>query len=118
MSNSYDAANTKDNENRKFQADELGDVAVNVIDKEAHDKLAAIATAIGAPPTNVRTQILAAEDRTQEFTFADFGTKNERVTQIDYESPVSYPGVIARKTFLYTLVGNKYRLDNIIWEII
>jgi hypothetical protein len=77
VSNAYDSDNVKDNEKRKFQEDELGDVAVNVIDKEAHDKLEAIATAIGAPPTNIRTQILAAEDRDQEITYADFGTKNQ-----------------------------------------
>ncbi len=108
----------KDRELGKFKEDQNGDVAVNVVDTEAHDKLDAIAAAIGAPPTNIRTQILAAEDRTQAITYADFGTRNERVTQIDYQSPDSYPGVIARKTFIYTLVGNAYRLDDIIWEIL
>jgi len=117
MSNSFDSDNQRDNEKRKFQADELGDVAVNVIDKEAHDKLEAIAQAVGAPPTNIRTQILAAEDRNQEITYADFGTKNQRVVQIDYTSD-SFPGFIARKTFTYTLIGNFYRRDFITWSII
>lgn len=117
MSNAYDSANTKDNENRKFQEDSLGDVAVNVIDKDSHDKLDAIVTALGAPPSNLRSQILAAADREQEITWADFGTKTQRVTQIDYTS-ATYSGVIARKSFAYTLVGNNYRLDTIIWEII
>lgn len=34
-SNVYDSDNTRDNEQRKFQADSSGDVAVNVIDKDA-----------------------------------------------------------------------------------
>lgn len=117
MSNEYLSDNTKDNEKRKFQSDSLGDVAVNVIDKDSHAKLDAIVTALGGTPSNIRLQILAAEDREQVILYADFGTKDQRVTQIDYTS-ATYPGVTARKTFLYTMVGTKYRLDNINWEII
>lgn len=117
MSFIYSSDNQKDNEQRKFQPDSANNVAINVIDKDSHDKLDAIAAAIGAPPTNIRTQILAAPDRVQEITYADFNTRNQRVTQIDYTSG-DYPGVIARKNFLYTLVGNAYRLDTIEWEIL
>jgi hypothetical protein len=66
---------------------------------------------------NLRQQILAAHDREQEITYADFGTKNQRVTQIDYTSP-TFPGVIARKELAYTLVGNRYRRDEITWSIV
>jgi hypothetical protein len=66
---------------------------------------------------NVRQQILAAHDREQDITYADFGTKNQRVTQIDYTS-ATFPGIIARKTFTYTLVGVNYRRDSIDWAIL
>jgi hypothetical protein len=65
-------------------------------------------------------QILKARDREETFTYADFGTKNERVTQIDYVAPSigAGPGFTARKTFVYTLVGVNYRLDDIIRSIV
>jgi hypothetical protein len=66
---------------------------------------------------NIRQQILVAHDRDQAITYADFGTKNQRVTQIDYTS-ATFPGIIARKTLTYTLVGNNYRRDNITWTIL
>ena len=66
---------------------------------------------------NVRQQILAAHDRQQDITYADFGTTNQRVTQIDYTS-ATFPGIIARKTFTYTLVGVNYRRDSIDWSIL
>lgn len=66
---------------------------------------------------NQRLQILAAHDRDAEFTYADFGTKNQRITQIDYTS-ATFPGIIARKTITYTPVGNNYRRDNITWSIV
>lgn len=66
---------------------------------------------------NVRLQILATHDREQQITYADFGTKNQRVTQIDYTSP-TFPGIIARKQINYTLVGNRYRRDKINWSIL
>lgn len=66
---------------------------------------------------NVRQQILSSHDRDQDIVYADFGTKTQRVTQIDYTS-ATFPGVIARKVFTYTLVGNRYRRDKITWVII
>lgn len=66
---------------------------------------------------NVRQQILAAHDRQQAITYADFGTKDQRVTQIDYTS-ATFPGTIARKVLSYTLVGTKYRRDSINWVIL
>jgi len=69
---------------------------------------------------NIKEQILAAKDRDQEISYADFGTKNQRVVQIDYTAPSigTGTGFIARKTFIYSLVGNRYRRDNITWSIV
>jgi len=66
---------------------------------------------------NIRQQILASHDREQDITYADFGTKNQRITQIDYNSS-TFTGFTARKTISYTLVGTKYRRDSINWSII
>jgi hypothetical protein len=66
---------------------------------------------------NLRQQILTTHDRIQTITYADFGTKNQRVTQIDYTSN-TFSGITARKVIAYTLIGNKYRRDSINWVII
>lgn len=66
---------------------------------------------------NLRQQILKATDRQQDITYLDFGTKDERVSQIDYVAP-SVGIQVARKIFTYTLVGNRYRRDSIDWSII
>lgn len=66
---------------------------------------------------NLKQQILASHDRQADFTYADFGTKDERITQIDYSSP-TFPGFTARRQFVYTLVSGKYRRDDEIWSIV
>jgi hypothetical protein len=66
---------------------------------------------------NIRQQILSSHDRMQSITYADFGTKDQRVTQIDYTSP-TFPGFTARKMISYTLVSNRYRRDTINWSIV
>jgi len=66
---------------------------------------------------NVKLQILASHDREQEITYADFGTKKQRIVQIEYSSP-TFPGVVALQSISYTLVGNRYRRDNITWSIV
>lgn len=66
---------------------------------------------------NLRQQILASHDREQDITYADFGTKDQRITQIDYYS-ATFPGITARKTLVYSLVGNRYRRDEINWTIL
>lgn len=87
--------------------------------REINNQETAWAVIVDDPNSNnIRLSILEAADRDQEFTYADFGTKNERITQIDYTSATVFPGVTARKIFLYTLVGTKYRLDNITWVIV
>ena len=62
---------------------------------------------------NVLQQILKAKDRTGTITYADFGTKNQRITQLTYTAPSigTGAGFTAVKTFTYTLVGTKYRRD-------
>lgn len=66
---------------------------------------------------NVKSQILAAHDRVQTISYVDFGTKDQRITQIAYTSP-TFPSVQAVKTISYTLVGNRYRRNNITWSIL
>jgi len=69
---------------------------------------------------NRRLQILAAKDRVQSISYADFGTKDQRVTQIDYVAPSIGSGVgyTARKVLNYSLVGNRYRRDSIAWNLV
>lgn len=66
---------------------------------------------------NRKQQILSSKDKEQYISYADFGTKNERITQIDYQSP-TFPGITARKVISYSLVGSRYRRDSIIWSIV
>lgn len=66
---------------------------------------------------NERLQILDAHDRLATFTYADFGTPTQRITQIDYTS-ATFPGITVRRQFAYTLVGNRYRRDNETYQII
>lgn len=65
---------------------------------------------------NIRKAILDSEDRESDIAYADFGTKNQRVTSITYTSP-TFPGRSATKQLTYTLVGNRYRRDSIDWTI-
>lgn len=66
---------------------------------------------------NIRQQILATEDRESTLTYADFGTKDQRVTAITYSSP-TFPGVSVQKQLTYSLVGVRYRRDSINWVVI
>lgn len=66
---------------------------------------------------NQRLQILDAHDRIAAFTYADFGTPDQRITQIDYTS-ATFPGTTVRRQFTYTLVSDKYRRDNETYQII
>lgn len=66
---------------------------------------------------NLRLQILASKDRTETYTYADFGTKDERITRVEYTS-VTFPGSTVRRDFNYTAVGSKYRKDSSVWSIV
>jgi hypothetical protein len=59
---------------------------------------------------NIAQQILKAPDRNKAFSWADFGSKNERVTSVVYTAP-SVGAYTLTKTFNYTQVGSNYRLD-------
>lgn len=60
-------------------------------------------------------QILAAKDRDQDIVYADFGTKDQRITQIDYVAPSIGVGAgfVARKTFTYVLDSGRYKRTKI-----
>jgi hypothetical protein len=64
---------------------------------------------------NKRQQVLDSHDRIANFTYADFGTKNQRITRIDYTSS-TFPGVTIRREFTYTLVSGQYRRDSETWD--
>lgn len=64
---------------------------------------------------NKKTQVLAAHDLLNTYTWLDFGTKNERVDTITYTS-ATIVGVIITRSFSYTLTGGKYRLDTETWS--
>jgi len=66
---------------------------------------------------NIRQQILASHDREQELIYQDFGTKNQRITEILYTSN-TFPGVTVKKVLTYSLISGKYRRDSIKWEIL
>lgn len=94
-----------------------GEPAVDVYDSEAVDRLDQLILLSGGSGSNILQRILSAQDRIQQITYADFGTKNQRVTQINY-SAVSIGVEIAQKIFSYSLVGNRYRRDTITWNIV
>lgn len=63
-------------------------------------------------------QILSAPDRLDQFTYADPGLKNERVTKIEYSSATIEPTLLARKNITYIQVGNNYIVDTIYKEVV
>lgn len=66
---------------------------------------------------NVKQQILASHDRDEQYSYADFGTKNERIIRVEYVSP-TFPGVTVRRDFNYTLVSGSYRMDSSVWSVV
>lgn len=91
-----------------------GYAAIDVVDSGVNDKLQQL---INSEVDNLREKILKATDLVQAYTWADFGTKNERITRID-NSAASVGIQIARQNFSYTLTVGSYRLDNITWSIV
>lgn len=65
---------------------------------------------------NRKQQILDSADRVANFIYADFGTKNQRITRIDYTSS-TFPGITVKREFTYTLVSGKYKRDNETWSL-
>lgn len=66
---------------------------------------------------NIRQQILASHDRDEQYTYADFGTKNQRITRVEYTSS-TFPGFTVRRDFNYTLVSGSYRRDDSVWSVV
>jgi hypothetical protein len=64
---------------------------------------------------NRRQQILDSHDRIANFSYADFGTKFQRITKIEYTSS-TFPGITITRDFTYTLVSGQYRRDSEIWD--
>lgn len=66
---------------------------------------------------NLKLLILDTQDRISNYTYADFGTKNQRITEITYTSTI-FPSTTIKRTFAYTLVGTNYRRDSETWSVI
>lgn len=98
---------------------------VNVAGSVQLDEPVKVAGTIDGTPTgteygvvyNQRLQVLDAHDREDQYTYADFGTKNQRIIQIDYTS-TTFTGITVRRVFNYVLDGNSYRRTDSIWSVV
>lgn len=121
--------NTKDREHDKFQENpgDLGTdvrVVIKAIDSGSITILGdsitsgtVDGTSTGTERTfvnNRKNQVLASHDLAVAYTWLDFGTKDERVSTIVYTS-ATFVGVTVTRTFAYSLVGTKYRLNSETW---
>lgn len=50
-------------------------------------------------------------------TYADIGTNNQRIIQVDFTTS-SKPGVTTRKIISYNFVSGKYRRESVNWSLI
>lgn len=66
---------------------------------------------------NQRQQVLAAQDRIDSYTYADFGTINQRIVRVEYTSN-TFSGITVRRDFNYVLDGNRYRRTNSPWAVV
>lgn len=64
-----------------------------------------------------RQKVLNANDLASAYTWASFGTKDERITRIDHTAASITPSTV-RQDFVYTLTAGKYRLDSVTWSIV
>jgi len=111
-----------DREYQKFDLNESGDVVVRTTFSGTGFLIQGTddGTTSGTKFTfvyNAKQQILASHDRFETYLYADFGTKNQRVTRIDYTS-ATFSGTIVRRDFNYILDGNNYRLTTSVWSVI
>ena len=65
---------------------------------------------------NIRQQMLKDTALNRVFTWLDFGTKNQRLSTIVFTSS-NLPLNTVTRTFSYTLVGTRYRLDTDVWTV-
>jgi hypothetical protein len=93
---------------------------LKVFDEKVSIKLEQQTASLNLLQDNLRQRILKAVDRVSQETVLDFGTKNERIVQIDYtaESVGTGTGFVARKSINYVLDGNGYRRTTTIWSIV
>lgn len=70
-----------------------------------------------AVTASLRHDYLNADDTTETYTYASFGTANERITLIAYTAP-SVGTQTVYKTFTYVPVGGKFKLTTITWSIV
>lgn len=93
---------------------------LKVFDEKVSIKLEQQTASLNLLQDNLRQRILKAVDRVSQETVLDFGTKNERIVQIDYtaQSVGTGTGFVARKSINYVLDGNGYRRTTTIWSIV
>lgn len=105
---SIDQLNIKDRDFQKYieSPTRPGKTAVEVVGSLTVDEI-----------LNQKEEVLAAEDLEVSYTWLDFGTKNERVSQIIYTA-ASISGVTLQRDFTYSLVSGKYRLDSEEWSVL
>jgi flagellin-like hook-associated protein FlgL len=117
-------ANTSETNNQLTMANSTLDAIQNALENplQIDQPVITAGTKDGTPTgevfvnvNNIRQQILESHDRVANFTYADFGTKNERIAQIQYTSP-TFAGKTVVRTFNYTLVSNQYRRDSEVWS--
>lgn len=65
---------------------------------------------------NIRQRILKDPLLERSFSWQDFGTKNQRIGSITYETSNETSSLV--RAFVYTLVGTRYRLDTDTWTVI
>lgn len=66
---------------------------------------------------NQRLQVLASKDRQETYTYLDFGTKDQRISRVEYTSP-TFSGITVRRDFNYVLDSNKYKPTTTVWSIV
>lgn len=105
---SIDQLNVKDREHQKFveSPTRAGKTAVEVVGSLQVDEI-----------LNDKESVLNAEDLEISYSWLDFGSKNERISQMIYTA-ASVSGVTIQRDFTYTLTGGKYRLDSEVWSVL
>lgn len=91
-------------EKAKFQETSTGETAVRVVFGGVNQNDA------------IALSILSASDKQKQFSWLDFGTKNERISSIQYTS-ASVGSYTLLRFFSYTFTNNNYRLDQEQWSL-
>ncbi len=59
-------------------------------------------------------EVLGSPDLAEAWTYIDAGTRNERVSQIDFSSAIH--GRSYRKSFTYAIASGRYYLTSVQWS--